>query len=187
MPVIRIIIDSFFLILFLFTLYFFRDPDRRVPKGDKFIICPADGEVCLISEIENDQYLNYRATQISIFMSPLNVHVNRIPISGKITFKKYLPGEFHVAYEDKASEKNEQTIVIIESEKYRIGLRQIAGYIARRIVNTLEIGDTVARGDRFGMIKFGSRVDIIVPFNTKIEIKKGDKVIAGETIIGYLN
>jgi phosphatidylserine decarboxylase len=186
-PIVRIIIISFFGLFLLFTLYFFRDPERITPKSDNNLISPADGEVCLITKIQHDSILNSEAIQVSIFMSPLNVHVNRIPMSGKIIFKKYIKGEFHVAYEDKASEKNEQTLIYIDNGKLKIGVKQIAGYIARRIVTDLEIGNEVFQGERYGMIKFGSRLDVIVPVTANILVKKGDKVTAGETILGKLN
>jgi phosphatidylserine decarboxylase len=185
--IVKIVIISFFVVLLIFTLYFFRDPERNTQVNENNIISPADGEICLITRIQHDSILNSEAVQVSIFMSPLNVHVNRIPMSGKIIFKKYIQGEFHVAYEDKASEKNEQTLIYIENEKYKIGVKQIAGYIARRIVNNLKIGDIVSQGERYGMIKFGSRLDVIVPVSTKILVKKGDKVAAGETILGQFN
>lgn len=185
-PIVKSIVSVIFIALFLFTLYFFRDPDRKAPQTEKGIICPADGKVCLITEVKNDKYLNADGIQVSIFMSPLNVHVNRAPIDGKVTFKKYIPGTFHVAYVDKASELNEQTIIIFENGEKRILMKQIAGYIARRIVNVLEIGNEVKKGDKVGMIKFGSRVDLILPKNARINVKIDDIVTAGETIIGYL-
>jgi phosphatidylserine decarboxylase len=184
---VRLIIDIFFFVLFVFTIYFFRDPERVTPMDENSLIAPADGEICLITKVENDKYLNSGATQISIFMSPLNVHVNRIPMSGKITFKKHIQGQFHVAYVDKASEENEQTVAIIENLKHKIEIKQIAGYIARRVVNPLDIGDEVKQGDRFGMIKFGSRVDVIVPYDIQLKVKLGDKVTAGETILCQFN
>jgi len=183
---VRIIIDLFFILFFLFTLFFFRDPDRKTPIGNKNIISPADGEICEIKDIVNDKYLESPGKQVSIFMSPLNVHVNRNPVDGKIIFKKEIPGEFFIASEDKASEKNEQTIIIIENSKTKILVKQIAGFIARRIVNTINVGDQVTKGERFGMIKFGSRVDLLLPITTEIKVNIGDKVIGGETIIGQL-
>jgi phosphatidylserine decarboxylase len=185
-PIIKSIISVIFIALFLFTLYFFRDPARTIPKTENGIICPADGTVCLITEVKNDKYLGADGLQLSIFMSPLNVHVNRAPIDGTVTFKKHIPGTFHVAYVDKASELNEQTVVIFEDGKHKILMKQIAGYVARRIVNVLETGLKVNKGDKVGMIKFGSRVDLILPKDTKINVKLDDKVTAGETIIGYL-
>ena len=185
-PIIKSIISVLFVALLLFTFYFFRDPERTIPKTDNGIICPADGNICLIKEIKNDKYLGADALQVSIFMSPLNVHVNRAPIDGEVTFKKHIEGTFHVAYVDKASELNEQTVVIFDNGKHKILMKQIAGYVARRIVNVLETGSKVKTGDRVGMIKFGSRVDLLLPIGTKINVKLDDMVTAGETIIGYL-
>jgi phosphatidylserine decarboxylase len=185
-PILKSIISVIFIALFLFTLYFFRDPARNTPTTENGVICPADGKICLITEVKNDKYLGTDGLQISIFMSPLNVHVNRAPIDGLVTFKKHIPGAFHVAYVDKASELNEQTVVIFEDGKRKILMKQIAGYVARRIVNVLETGSNVKKGDKVGMIKFGSRVDLILPKNTKINVKLNDLVTAGETIIGYL-
>lgn len=175
-----IIIGTFLLI---FTLYFFRDPDRTAPKGDNIVVSPADGTVILVKEVFEDRYIKNKAWQISIFMSPLNVHVNRIPISGTIEYLKYIPGEYLVASNDKASEKNERTEYGISSKFGKIFFTQVAGFIARRIVYEIKINDKVRIGERFGMIKFGSRVDIIVPFSWKVNVKKDDKVKAGETIL----
>jgi phosphatidylserine decarboxylase len=170
-------------LFFGLTLNFFRDPDRQTPDGDLFVIAPADGKVVAMKLIEETEYLHSPAQQVSIFMSPLNVHVNRIPISGSIRHVRYFPGEFFAAFEDKASEKNEQTHVGIENVHGKVLFKQIAGFIARRIVCPLNVGETVKAGERFGMIKFGSRVDIVVPEKTEIRVKVGDVVVAGESIV----
>ena len=185
-PILKGIITVIFVLLLAFTLYFFRDPERTVPKVEHGIICPADGKVCLIKEVKNDKYLGTDALQVSIFMSPLNVHVNRAPIDGEVVFKKHIEGTFHVAYVDKASELNEQTVVIIDNGRQKILMKQIAGAVARRIVNVVEIGAKVKTGEKIGMIKFGSRVDLLLPLGAKINVKLDDIVTAGETIIGYL-
>ena len=167
----------------LFTLNFFRDPERKVPDEEDIIISPADGKVLFVSEINDERFLKGKAKQVAIFMSPLNVHVNRIPVSGKVEYLKYHPGEFIAAFEDKASEKNERNEIGIESKHGKVLFVQIAGFIARRIVSELKIGDEVKIGERFGMIKFGSRVDVIVPPEWAEKVKKDDIVYAGETIL----
>lgn len=168
-----------------FTLFFFRDPERKVPSGDDIIISPADGKVFLIREFFENEFIFDDAIQVSIFMSPLNVHVNRIPISGEIKFLKYVPGKYTVAFDEKSSENNERKIIGIETEDgLKVIVKQIAGFIARRIVCGVEKGDKVKAGQRYGMIKFGSRVDVIMPKNkVEIIISEGQKVRAGETII----
>jgi phosphatidylserine decarboxylase len=171
------------IVFFGLTLNFFRDPERITPKGGRLIIAPADGKIVAVKQVDETEYFHSRAQQISIFMSPLNVHVNRIPVSGVIRHVRYVPGEFFAAYEDKASEKNEQTIVGVESSYGKVVFKQIAGFIARRIVCSLNVGDSVNVGERFGMIKFGSRVDVFVPENAAVNVRVGDKTVAGETIL----
>jgi phosphatidylserine decarboxylase len=184
--IIKIVVAIIFILFFCFTLYFFRDPNRNIPNVEKGIICPADGKICLITKIENDKYLETEALQVSIFMSPLNVHVNRAPINATVTFKKHIEGSFHVAYIDKASELNEQTVVVFDDGKNKILMKQIAGAMARRIVNILEPNNVVKAGDKVGMIKFGSRVDLLLPVDSKINVNLDDIVTAGETVIGFL-
>lgn len=169
--------------LTLFTLYFFRDPDRTPPNADNAIVSPADGEVIIIKDAEENDFLNEKVTQLSIFMSPLNVHVNRIPIDGEVGYLQYHNGEYLVAFHDKADERNERMEIGITSRFGKMKFTQIAGFVARRIVCELKEGDKVNIGERFGMIKFGSRVDVYVPSGWKIKVKKGDKVTAGETIL----
>jgi len=165
------------------TVNFFRDPERVTQAGERSIVSPADGEIIVIKEVEETEFLKSKAIQISVFMSPLNVHVNRNPISGSVKHVRYVKGEFFAAFEDKASEKNEQSIVGMENEHGRVMFKQIAGFLARRIVCPLKVGDVVTRGERFGMIKFGSRVDIFVPTGTTIRATVGDKAVAGESIL----
>ena len=150
-------------ILLFLTLNFFRDPERTTPDKDGIIVSPADGKVIVIRENITNSFVGENCNQISIFMSPLNVHVNRIPISGKVEHLKYYEGKFIAAFEDKASENNERMETGIISNNGKVLFTQIAGFLARRIVNDLKIGDSVIIGNRFGMIKFGSRVDIFVP------------------------
>lgn len=170
-------------IFWLFTLNFFRDPERVAPKGEKLVISPADGKIIVIKKVEEKEFFKSESIQISIFMSPLNVHVNRNPISGEVKHFRYVSGEFFAAFEDKASEKNEQSIIGMENSTGRVLFKQIAGFVARRIVCPLKVGDMVVAGERFGMIKFGSRVDIFLPTNAKINVSVGDRPVAGETIL----
>ncbi|HEX2867882.1 MAG TPA: phosphatidylserine decarboxylase family protein [Ignavibacteriales bacterium] len=179
---------KFFLIalgalLLIFTLYFFRDPERVTPQKDNVVVSPADGTVLFVKEVYDDKYIKNKAWQISIFMSPLNVHVNRIPIDGKVEYLKYIHGEYLIASHDKASEKNERAEFGIRSRFGRVFFTQVAGYVARRIVYELKPGDDVIMGRRFGMIRFGSRVDVVVPEAWQVKVKKGDSVTAGETIL----
>jgi len=172
-------------IIFLgFTTYFFRDPDRTSPRGDNFILSPADGKVIVIKQVRDEEFFKTEIRQISIFMSPLNVHVNRIPITGTVEHIRYVKGDYFAAFEDKASEKNEQMIVGLKGTQGKIMFKQIAGFIARRIVCDVKPGDTVIAGERFGMIKFGSRLDVFVPLSVDIHVKVGDITKAGETILG---
>lgn len=175
-------------ILITFTLYFFRDPDRDTPPGDNLIISPADGKVIEIKKVYEDKFLKNEATQVSIFLSPLDVHVNRIPISGVVKYAEYIPGEYLVAWHEKASELNERSeFGIIHLSGARMFFRQITGYIARRIVFHIKEGDDVVAGDRFGMMKFGSRMDLVYTSEITLNVKSGDRVIGGETIIGHVN
>lgn len=174
-------------LIMIFTLNFFRDPQRVTPNKENIIVSPADGRVLYVREIEDQRFLNGKAKEVAIFMSPLNVHVNRIPISGKVEYVKYHPGEFIAAFEDKASEKNERNEIGINSKHGKVLFVQIAGFIARRIVSDIKVGDTVKIGERFGMIRFGSRVDVIVPPDFIEKVKKDDVVYAGETILFETN
>jgi len=169
-------------ILFL-TLNFFRDPERKAPEQKGIIVSPADGKVIVVRENISNSYVGKNCKQISIFMSPLNVHVNRIPISGKVEHLKYYEGKFIAAFDDKASDNNERMETGIISNEGKVLFTQIAGFLARRIVNELKVGDDVTIGDRFGMIKFGSRVDIFVPGDWAPNVKLNDNVHAGETIL----
>ena len=171
-------------LIFLFNFYFFRDPQRAIPAGDELILSPADGKVVLIEEVEEPYFLQQKVMRVSIFLSVFNVHVNRIPVSGKVSFLKYVKGKFFVAFAEKASEENEQSIIGIEHRKGKILFKQIAGIIARRIVYHLNIGEEVSAGQRFGLIRYGSRVDVFFPQNTSIKVKLGDHVVGGETILG---
>jgi phosphatidylserine decarboxylase len=181
---VRIVLIAFSILLMIFTLNFFRDPDRVPPEEENVIISPADGRVLFVKEVDADCYVQDKAVQISIFMSPLNVHVNRIPITGIVEYVKYHKGEYLVAYDDKASKLNERNEIGINNEKFgKVFFSQIAGFVARIIVYYIKNGDRVKTGERFGMIKFGSRVDVVVPAGWIAKVKKDDVVKAGETIL----
>jgi phosphatidylserine decarboxylase len=174
-----------------FTLYFFRDPSRTPPSaaavGD-LILAPADGKVVLIQDVEYEPlYLKGPARQLSIFLSPLNVHVNRIPADGTIEYDEYVPGEYLVAWHPKASEKNERSqLGLRHPGGTKILFKQIAGAVARRIVYHCRVGDEVKAGERFGIVKFGSRMDVLVPPHCKFTVAEGDRVTAGITVIGRI-
>ena len=170
--------------VFLFNFYFFRDPERTIPEGNDLILSPADGSVVLIEEVEEPYYFEAKVRRVSIFLSVFNVHVNRMPVSGIVEFVKYIKGKFLVAFADKASEENEQSIIGIHHEKGKILFKQIAGIIARRIVYHVDEGDSVKSGDRFGLIRYGSRVDMFFPENVELKVLLKDKVYGGETVIG---
>jgi len=167
-----------------FTTNFFRDPERVTPKGDNFVISPADGKIIVIKQVRDDEFFQADVRQISIFMSPLNVHVNRNPVTGTVLYTRYVKGEYFAAFEDKASEKNEQMIIGLEGANGKVLFKQIAGFVARRIVCLLKPGDTVNMGERFGMIKFGSRVDVFIPLSVNLRVQVGDIAKAGETVLG---
>ena len=169
-----------------FTLYFFRDPERHAPSGDDLVLAPADGTVVLIQQTREDEFLRGEATQISIFMSPLNVHVNRWPLSGVVRYCRHVPGDYIVAMDEKSSLRNERTLIGIEHAGGKVLFKQIAGFIARRIVAPVQVGDTAVAGRRFGMIKFGSRVDVLLPLGTAIAVKVGDRTVAGESILARI-
>lgn len=174
----------------LFTLWFFRDPSRTIPQqalmDDSIVLAPADGKIVQIIPVEEKDYLKSSATQISIFLSPLDVHVNRTPVTGIVEFYKYMPGDYLVAWHPKSSELNEQSRIGVKTLKAKVLFKQITGVLARRIVCEVKQGDSLTIGDKIGMMKFGSRMDIIVPTNTVINAKVGDRVVGGETILGQL-
>lgn len=176
-------------LVFGFTLWFFRDPKRTPPPdADRLLLAPADGQVVEKVLETDDLYLKGPAQRVSIFLSPLNVHVNRSPATGVIEFDQYVPGEYLVAWHPKASEKNERSqLGLMHPSGTKVLFKQIAGAVARRIVYHVGVGDRLTAGERFGIVKFGSRMDIIVPPETKLTVEVGDKVTAGETIIGELD
>ncbi|MGL2964748.1 phosphatidylserine decarboxylase family protein [Flavobacterium sp. RSB2_4_14] len=172
------------LVFLILVLQFFRNPKRIVAINDDHIIAPVDGKVVVIEEVFEEEYFKDKRMQVSIFMSPLNVHVTRYAANGKIKFSKYHPGKYLVAWHPKASTENERTTVVIETVEFgEILYRQIAGAVARRIVNYAEEGMQVVQGEDAGFIKFGSRVDLFLPLGTKINVNLNDKAIGGKTII----
>jgi phosphatidylserine decarboxylase len=170
----------------LFVLFFFRDPERTIPEGKGIIVSPADGKVIVIKDIYEPDYLKQDVKQISIFLSVFNVHVNRTPIGGTIETVKYNPGKFLVASVDKASLDNEQTGMVISDGKNKVLVKQIAGLIARRIVCYAKTGETVKVGERYGLIRFGSRVDLFLPKNTDLMVKVGDRIMGARDVIGVI-
>lgn len=171
----------------LFTLNFFRDPDRTTPLVENGIISPADGKIVNISEVEEVEYLGGKAKQVCIFMSPLNVHVNRYPVNGTVEFFRYVEGKYLMAFEDKSSDLNERTLIGINTGSYRLLFKQIAGFVARRIVCPISVGDSAVAGRRFGMIKFGSRVDVLMPVDAEVLVELDQHVTAGETVLARVS
>jgi phosphatidylserine decarboxylase len=173
-------------LLALWVAYFFRDPERTGPRGDRVVIAPADGKVVLVQEVDEPTFMGGRTKRLSIFMNVFNVHVNRYPVSGTVRYVKYNPGKFLNAAVEKSSSENEQMSVGIESGSARILVRQIAGLIARRIVTYSKEGEQVEQAQRMGLIRFGSRVDVFLPMDAVIRVKIGDMTIAGSTVIAEL-
>ena len=185
---IKLIIFIISVLLFLIVLQFFRSPARKIIINEKCILAPADGKVVVIEETDETEVLKEKRIQVSIFMSPLNVHVNRYPVSGEVIYSKYHPGLFLVAWHPKSSTENERTTVVIQNgARVKILLRQIAGALARRIVCYPLEGWKVRQGDEMGFIKFGSRVDLFLPLNSTINVTLNQKVTGGETIIAELH
>lgn len=172
------------LLLAAFMAFFFRDPERNCPIDDRVVVSPADGRVVVVAPV--DAQTDSSPTQISIFLSPLDVHINRSPIAGEVVDVVYKPGAFHIASREIASVENEQNVVTIRGEKLTIVFRQIAGVIARRIVLWKKKRDRVALGERIGLIKFSSRMDVVVPAEVEVLVHKGDRVIGGVSVLGRL-
>lgn len=173
-------------ILVLWVAYFFRDPDRTGPRGDQLVISPADGRVVDIREVDEPTFLEGRAIRIAVFMNVFNVHVNRYPVSGRVEYVHYNPGRFLNAATDKASLENEQMSVGVQTASHRILFRQIAGLVARRIVTYSRVGDDAEQGERMGIIRFGSRVDVFVPIGSTVKVELGDRPVAGTTVLAEL-
>ena len=179
------------LLLFAFLiiiLQFFRNPKRNTLLSNSTVVSPVDGKVVVIEEVFEKEYFKDKRLQVSVFMSPINVHVTRYPISGNVIFSKYHPGKYLVAWHPKASEENERTTVVVENENYgKVLYRQIAGALAKRIVNYAKQNDKVVQGEDSGFIKFGSRVDVFLPLDAKVKVQLNQKVRGGESIIAEIN
>lgn len=171
----------------LWVAYFFRDPERIGERGERLVIAPADGKVVMVTEVDEPTFMKERAIRISIFMNVFNVHVNRYPVSGIIRLVDHTPGRFMNAATEKSSLENEQTSIGIEAGSNHVLVRQIAGLIARRIVTDSKVGEHVEQGERMGLIRFGSRVDVFVPAGALLRIKVGDATFAGTTVLGELS
>jgi len=175
------------LVFFYLIIWFFRAPKRKVIENVNYIYAPADGKVVVIEEVVDNEYFNDKRLQVSIFMSPLNVHINWYPVSGLIKYYKYHEGKYLVAWHPKSSTENERATVVVESEnKAEILIKQIAGAVARRIVAYSEENKKIKQGDQLGFIKFGSRVDLILPLNAKIKVNLNQKVIGNKTVIAEI-
>lgn len=182
----QIFLASASVLFFLAVASFFRNPKRNLVKDDKLVISPCDGKVVVIEETDESEFFKDRRIQISIFMSPANVHINRNPVGGKVEYVKYHPGKYLVAWHPKSSTENERNTVVIDNGKEKILFRQIAGKVARKIVCYLKGGDTVLQSHEMGFIKFGSRVDVFLPLNADLKIKLQQKVKGGESILAQL-
>lgn len=169
-----------------FTLFFFRDPERVTSAEDEAILSPADGRVLFAGRVFEGRYLKRDLIKVSIFMSLFDVHVNRAPVDGVLVRKSYIPGRFISANRDKASLENEQCFYLLDTGKEEVGMVQIAGLIARRIVSWKEEGERVRRGERIGLIRFGSRVDLFLPLHTELSVRQGERVYGGKTVVGFL-
>jgi phosphatidylserine decarboxylase len=168
-------------------VYFFRDPERNIPNDTNLIVAPADGKIVLIRGTNETEYIGENVTQISIFLSPLDVHVNRVPVEGELEYVKYYPGKYLMAWEDHASELNERAHFGVKHPSgIKFLFKQITGFLARRIVYHIREGDELKTGERFGIMKFGSRMDVLMPDSIELNVKEGDKTVAGETILGVI-
>ena len=180
----KIFIQIISLLILILILQFFRNPKRNTVISDDKILSPVDGKVVIIKKVFEKEYFKDERLQISVFMSPINVHVTRYPVSGEIVFSKYHPGDYLVAWHPKSSEKNERTTIVLKTKTFgEILYRQIAGALARRIVNYAKVGANAIQGEDAGFIKFGSRVDLFLPLDSKVKVKLNQKVIGGETVI----
>ncbi len=178
-----LIVAAVLAVITLFLIFFYRNPSRNIPVDNNLVLSVADGRVLSVEDMQNE-YIGGRGKKVSIFLSVLNVHINRVPITGKIDYVKYHPGKFFAAFEDKASADNEQSEIGLSFGSNRLIFKQIAGILARRIVCRLEKDQTVKAGEIFGMIHFGSRAELFLPDNVEVLVKKGDMVKGGETVIG---
>ena len=183
----RMLLMFALILILLLILQFFRNPSRKTILNDNHVLSPVDGKVVVIEEVFEKEYFQDKRIQVSVFMSPINVHVTRYPIGGEVTFSKYHPGKYLVAWHPKSSEENERTTVVVQNDTYgKVLYRQIAGAMAKRIVNYAKEGDMAIQGADSGFIKFGSRVDLFLPLDTKIEVELNQKVKGGESLIAQM-
>lgn len=174
------------IVLWLFIIAFFRVPRRNIVQGERTVLCPADGKVVVVEEAFDEEYFKEKRLQISIFMSPANVHQNRNPVSGEVVYSQYHKGKYLVAWHPKSSTENERHTVVLKNDRSEVLVKQIAGAVARRIVNYLKVGQQVEQGDEMGFIKFGSRVDVLLPPGAKVEVKLNQVVKGGITVLATL-
>lgn len=184
--IVNIIISVLSFVFFYLVLHFFRNPERDIAINDKHIIAPSDGKLVVIENVFEDEYLKEECTQLSIFMSPLNVHKQWYPTNGKVIYSQYHPGKYLVAWNPKSSTENERTSIVIQSNHHRILYRQIAGAVARRICNYAKQDDVVDQSLEAGFIKFGSRIDVLIPKNAEIKVKLDDTIVGGKTILAII-
>ncbi len=182
-----ILLASLLTLLTAFVFYFFRDPERKIPPGEGVVISPGDGKIIDIREVDEPSFVEGLCRRITIFLSVFNVHVQRAPVSGDVAHREYRPGRFAVAWHPKASEENEQSSLGLTTRGDRVLVRQIAGLIARRIVTYPEKGEHVERGERIGLIRFGSRVDLFIPLAWSLDCAVGDKVAGGSTVLAWID
>lgn len=187
LPLVSWIVFGASFVLLLFIVSFFRSPKRNYTIAHHQVICPADGKVVVIEEMTDTEYFNGKRLQVSIFMSPANVHINRIPMSGEVKYSQYHKGKYLVAWSPKSSTENERHSVVIKSDSVEILVKQIAGALAKRIVNYLKIGEQVSQGSEMGFIKFGSRVDVLLPVGTELNVKLNQKVKGGITVLATID
>ncbi|MDP4285457.1 MAG: phosphatidylserine decarboxylase family protein [Bacteroidota bacterium] len=187
MPVVTLIVFIVSFILLLFIISFFRSPKRNFTVAHHQVICPADGKVVVIEEITDTEFFKDKRLQVSIFMSPANVHINRIPMSGEVEYSQYHKGKYLVAWNPKSSTENERHSVVIKSDNVEILVKQIAGAVAKRIVNYLSVGQKVHQGNEMGFIKFGSRVDVLLPVGTELNVTLNQNVKGGVTVLATIN
>jgi phosphatidylserine decarboxylase len=185
-PLALVLSGSASLVVYLLVLQFFRNPSRKQNLGD-WVLCPADGKIVAIEKVFESEYYKDERIQVSVFMSPLNVHINRFSISGKVVYFKYHEGLYLIASHPKSSTENERTTVVVENGTQSVLLRQIAGYVARRVLTYCKVGDAAKQGGEFGFIKFGSRVDILLPVSANIQVQLGEVVKGGITRIANFN
>ncbi len=184
--IINIIISVLSFVFFYLILHFFRNPERDITINDRHILAPSDGKLVVIENVFEDEYLKEECTQLSIFMSPLNVHKQWYPTNGKVIYSQYHPGKYLVAWNPKSSTENERTSIVIQSNNHRILYRQIAGAVARRICNYAKQDDVVDQSLEAGFIKFGSRIDVLIPKSAEIKVKLDDTIVGGKTILAII-